>query len=47
MTIDGKTVLVTGGGEFEVEVDPADALAAFRHPYAYTHHEHGAHALAA
>jgi hypothetical protein len=32
---------------FEFEVDPADALPAFHHPYAYTTHEHGAHALAA
>lgn len=32
---------------FEFEVDPADALAAFRHPYAYTNDDHGAHALAA
>jgi hypothetical protein len=32
---------------FEFEVDPADALPAFHHPYAYATHEHGAHALAA
>jgi hypothetical protein len=32
---------------FEFEVDPADALAAFHHPYAYANHDRGAHALAA
>jgi hypothetical protein len=34
-------------GSFEFEVDPADAPAAFHHPYAYASHDHAAHALAA
>jgi hypothetical protein len=34
-------------GSFEFEVDPADALAAFHHPYAYVSHDHAAHVLAA
>ena len=34
-------------GSFEFEVDPADALAAFHHPYAYASHDHAAHALPA
>jgi hypothetical protein len=44
------SVAVTGrraDSAFEFEVDPADALAAFHHPYAYSNREHGAHALAA
>ncbi|MGO9901839.1 MAG: hypothetical protein ACLP0J_19645 [Solirubrobacteraceae bacterium] len=32
---------------FEFEVDPADALAAFHHPYAYASRDQAAHALAA
>lgn len=32
---------------FEFEVDRGDALAAFRHPYAYASHNGAAHALAA
>ncbi len=35
------------GSSFEFEVDRADALAAFRHPYAYARHDGAAHALAA
>jgi hypothetical protein len=35
------------GESFEFEVDAADALAAFRHPDAYAHPDHGSHALAA
>jgi hypothetical protein len=35
------------GESFKLEVDAADALAAFRHPYAYANHDHGSHALAA
>jgi len=32
---------------FEFEVDPADALAAFRHPYVYANDDQSTHALAA
>jgi hypothetical protein len=35
------------GESFELDVDPAEALAAFDHPYAYTNHDHTNHALAA
>jgi hypothetical protein len=35
------------GRQFEFEVDPADALAAFHHPYAYASDDHVAHASAA
>lgn len=35
------------GGSFRVEVEPADALAAFRHPYAYAVRDSNDHALAA
>jgi hypothetical protein len=35
------------GESFELEVDAADALAAFRHPHAYAHRDHDTHALAA
>jgi hypothetical protein len=34
------------GEYFELEVDAADALAAFRHSYAYAHRDHSTHALA-
>jgi hypothetical protein len=34
------------GEYFELEVDAADALAAFHHPFAYADHDHGTHALA-
>jgi hypothetical protein len=32
---------------FEFDVDPAEALDAFRHPYAYANRNQGTHALAA
>jgi hypothetical protein len=35
------------GDSFDLEVDPADALDAFRHPYAYVEHSVSVHALAA
>jgi hypothetical protein len=35
------------GSSIEFEVDPAGALEALRHPYAYANHDHGARALAA
>lgn len=35
------------GGSFRVEVEPGDALAAFRHPYAYAGPQDAGHALAA
>jgi hypothetical protein len=35
------------GESFQLEVDAADALAAFRHPYAYASCDHSAHVLAA
>ena len=35
------------GGSFRVEVEPGEALAAFRHPYAYAVHEDAGQALAA
>ena len=35
------------GGSFRAEVDPGDALAAFRHPYAYAVRETTDHAVAA
>jgi hypothetical protein len=44
------TVAVTdmrADGSLEFEVEPADALAAFHHPYAYASHDYAAHALAA
>jgi hypothetical protein len=36
----------SSGERFELEVDPADALTAFHHPYAYAAHA-DVHALAA
>jgi hypothetical protein len=35
------------GGSFRVEVDPGEALAAFRHPYAYAVRGDSEHAVAA
>jgi hypothetical protein len=35
------------GDSFDLQVDPADALAAFHHPYAYAYGDHTDHALAA
>ena len=35
------------GGSFRVEVDPGEALAAFRHPYAYAVREEADRVLAA
>ena len=35
------------GGSFELEVEPGEALAAFRHPYAYAGRRDADHALAA
>jgi hypothetical protein len=35
------------GGSFEFEVHPAEALAAFHHPYAYAARDQAAHTLAA
>jgi hypothetical protein len=35
------------GESFELDVDAADALNAFRHPYVYTDHDHSDRALAA
>ncbi len=35
-----------GGESFELEVDGADALDAFRHPYAYADPRYGDYALA-
>jgi hypothetical protein len=35
------------GASVEFEVDAPDALAAFRHPYAYANHDHSRQALAA
>jgi hypothetical protein len=36
-----------GGESFELDVDRADALDAFHHPYAYANHSYFNHALAA
>jgi hypothetical protein len=35
------------GESFELAVDAADALNAFRHPYVYANHDHSGQALAA
>ena len=32
---------------FELEIEPADALSAFHHPYAYANRLHSAHTFAA
>jgi hypothetical protein len=37
----------SSGEAFELGVDPADAMFAFHHPYAYASYPHDDHALAA